>query len=78
MSLMSRERTRGSETSQYPEEEKPKGIPPVAASEEGTAQTQTVLKPVGVAVWVSWGKNGESGRSLGKLPITLIVKFTGK
>ena len=29
--------TRGSETSQYPEEEKPDGIPPVVASEKGTA-----------------------------------------
>ncbi len=35
-----REATRGSKTFQYPEEKKPKGIPPVAASEEGKAQTQ--------------------------------------
>ena len=34
--------TRRSETSQYPEEEKPNGIPPVAASEKGTAQTRKV------------------------------------
>ncbi len=32
-------RTRGSETSQYPEEEKSKEIPSVAASEGGGAQT---------------------------------------
>ena len=32
-------RTRGSETSQYPEEEKSKEIPLVAASEGGIAQT---------------------------------------
>ena len=32
-------RTRGSETSQYPKEEKSKEIPPVAASERGIAQT---------------------------------------
>ena len=32
-------RTRGSETSQYPEEEKSKEIPLVAASERGEAQT---------------------------------------
>ena len=32
--------TWGSETSQYPEEEKPNGIPIVAASEKGIAQTQ--------------------------------------
>ena len=32
-----KELTRGSETSQYPEEKKPNGIPPVAASEKGKA-----------------------------------------
>ena len=31
--------TRGTETSKYPEEEKEKSIPPVAASEKGGAQT---------------------------------------
>jgi hypothetical protein len=31
--------TRGSETSQYPQEEKSTEIPSVAASERGTAQT---------------------------------------
>ena len=31
--------TRGTETSKYPEEEKENSIPPVAASEEGRAQT---------------------------------------
>ena len=31
--------TRGTETSKYPEEEKAKAIPPVAASEKGEAQT---------------------------------------
>jgi hypothetical protein len=35
-----KEPTRGSETSQYPEEEKATAIPSVAASESGTAQTQ--------------------------------------
>ena len=34
------ERTRGSETSQYPEEEKSIEIPLVAASERGTGQTK--------------------------------------
>ena len=33
--------TRGTETSKYPEEEKAKAIPPVAASEKGTAQTDS-------------------------------------
>jgi hypothetical protein len=37
-------RTRGSETSQYPEEEKSKEIPLVAASERGEAQTDPNTK----------------------------------
>ena len=36
------EPTRGSEPSQYPEEEKATAIPQVAASERGTAQTSHV------------------------------------
>ena len=35
-----RRRTRGTETSQYPEEKKSKEIPLVAASERGLAQTR--------------------------------------
>ena len=35
-----KEGTRGTETSQYPEEKKSKEIPQVAASERGTAQTE--------------------------------------
>ena len=38
-------RTRGSEPSQYPEEEKATAIPSVAASERGTAQTLKVPSP---------------------------------
>ncbi len=38
--------TRGTETSQYPEEEKEKSIPRVAASETGKAQTKRLA---------SWG-----------------------
>jgi hypothetical protein len=38
-SIGGEERTWGSETSQYPEEEKSKEIPPVAASERGRGQT---------------------------------------
>ena len=37
-----RRRTGGTETSKYPEEEKAIAIPPVAASEQGTAQTERV------------------------------------
>jgi hypothetical protein len=36
------ERTWGTETSKYPEEEKETSIPPVAASEEGRAQTKSI------------------------------------
>ena len=42
-----RERTRGTETSQYPEEEKSTEMPEVAASETGRAQT---VAPCGVGV----------------------------
>jgi hypothetical protein len=35
-----KEQTRGTETSQYPEEKKSKEIPLVAASERGIAQTR--------------------------------------
>ena len=41
--------TRGSETSQYPQEEKATAIPLVVVSERGTGQTCHVLKPAGVA-----------------------------
>ena len=43
------EGTRGSETSQYPQEEKATAIPLVVVSERGTGQTCHVLKPAGVA-----------------------------
>jgi hypothetical protein len=42
------ETTRGSETSQYPEEQKSKEIPLVAASERGIAQTTGAQAPVGL------------------------------
>ena len=38
-SIVHEKGTRGTETSKYPEEEKENSIPPVAASEEGKAQT---------------------------------------
>jgi len=41
----SAERTRGTETSQYPEEEKSTEMPSVAASERGGAQTVTLVVP---------------------------------
>ena len=41
--------TRGSETSQYPQEEKAKAIPLVVVSERGRGQTRYVLKTAVVA-----------------------------
>ena len=42
------ERTRGTETSKYPEEEKTRVIPLVVASERGTAQTELVTASSGL------------------------------
>ena len=42
-SIVHEKGTRGTETSKYPEEEKEKSIPSVAASESGTAQTNLEL-----------------------------------
>src|SRR3989475_13297205 len=47
-SLAREKRTRGTETSQYPEEEKATAIPLVAASERGPAQTRGACTPGGV------------------------------
>ena len=43
--MFTREKTRRSETSQYPEEKKETSIPLVAASEKGRAQTRYMFKP---------------------------------
>ena len=43
-----KEQTRRTETSKYPEEEKTKVIPIVAASEIGTAQTSVVTAILGL------------------------------
>ena len=48
--------TRGSETSQYPQEEKAKAIPLVVVSEKGRGQTCHVLKPAGVAHTGLWDR----------------------
>jgi hypothetical protein len=48
--------TRGSETSQYPQEEKTTVIPLVVVSERGRGQTCHVLKPAGVAWRGLWGR----------------------
>ncbi len=44
-------RTGGSEPSQYPQEEKTRVIPSVAASERGTAQTVQVPSPQALPAW---------------------------
>ncbi|PIT90937.1 hypothetical protein COU17_03205 [Candidatus Kaiserbacteria bacterium CG10_big_fil_rev_8_21_14_0_10_49_17] len=46
------ERTLGSETSQYQEEKKPIGIPQVAASETGRAQTRS--HPIHFSECIGW------------------------
>ena len=51
------EPTRGTETSKYPEEEKSKEIPLVAASEEGRAQTGVWRHVSGL-----WGLAGGFGK----------------
>ena len=48
------EGTRGSETSQYPQEEKTTVIPGVVASETGSGQTVGVKDPAGVACAGLW------------------------
>jgi hypothetical protein len=58
-------RTRGTEPSQYPEEEKSTEIPGVAASERGRVQTSAVFKIVFVAVGGLWGSHGVSHEAHG-------------
>ena len=50
-----REQTSGSETSQYREEKRPIGIPLVAASETGKAQTQPQNRSVTKVTNRFWG-----------------------
>ena len=52
-------RTRGSEPSQYPEEQKANAIPPVAASERGTVQTPGMSSP-----WALYQGGCRAGRSV--------------
>jgi hypothetical protein len=57
--------TGGTETSQYPEEEKANAIPLVAASERGKAQTANMLKPVRVVLVGLWGLSSLEYGSVG-------------
>jgi hypothetical protein len=49
--------TRGTETSQYPEEEKAKAIPRVVVSERGRSLNRIRVKPAGVAYSGSWDRS---------------------
>jgi hypothetical protein len=51
------ERTRGTETSKYPEEEKEISIPLVAASERGPAQTDPSMLTAVLAGLGLWGSS---------------------
>jgi len=71
-------RTGGTETSQYPEEQKATAIPSVVASERGTAQTIRYAKPVRV---VSMGSRVRAGRlygAAGKLQNRRLIKLIWK
>ena len=52
--------TRGTETSQYPEEEKTTVIPLVVVSERGLSLNRTRVKPAGVAWTGSWDRSVRS------------------
>ena len=49
--IVPRRRTRGTETSQYPEEKKSTEIPPVVVSERGGAQTGHAFRQESEAGW---------------------------
>jgi hypothetical protein len=58
--------TGGTETSQYPEEEKSSEIPSVAASEGGGAQTGSAEWPAGLCAPGLHGKHGACCSGLGE------------
>ncbi len=66
------EGTRGSETSQYPQEEKTTVIPGVVASETGPGQTVGVADPAGVASAGLWEWTGSICRSVGESETVVI------
>jgi hypothetical protein len=55
--------TRGTETSQYPEEEKTTVIPRVVVSERGLSLNRMRAKPAGVAYSGLWDRPGGSADS---------------
>ena len=57
-------RTRGTETSYYPQEKKVRTIPPVAASERGGAQTGGVYRHVPGLKGLSMSKGEKTGNRL--------------
>ena len=75
---MRRRRTGRSETSQYPQEKKTTVIPPVVVSEQGSAQTDRLLKPAGVFWSGLRGLVGACCGTLGKLQIHSLAEQSGK
>ena len=69
-------RTRGSETSQYPQEEKEISILKVAASEMGRAQTQVCVSPCALHVGGCRIRVGGLYGDLGKLPSCICRRMT--
>jgi hypothetical protein len=57
--------TRGTETSQYPEEEKATAIPRVVVSERGSSLNRVRVKPAGVAYAGSWDHPEEAAAASG-------------
>ena len=61
-----RKPTRGSEPSQYPEEEKVINDSLSSGERNGTSLNLIDAKPAGVVDWGSWDRTGGIGRSFGK------------
>ena len=60
------EPTRGSEPSQYPEEEKAISDSLSSGERNGTSLNPIDAKPAGVVDWGSWDRTGGNGSSFGK------------
>ncbi len=72
------EGTGGTETSQYPEEEKATATPRVAASETGIAQTVVVVQPAGDAATGLWDPPGGTAEPPGSYQVIEEWKRSGK
>ena len=72
------EPTRGTEPSQYPQEEKATAIPPVAASERGSAQTDGMFKLVSVVSSGLWERTRLLHEEAGESETATLVERSGK